>query len=50
MKLRKNVSFADTASSRPMMWARLSMEESGLYKDYQDILNSLIDPKLIYFS
>lgn len=35
MKLRKNVSFADTATSRPMMWARLSMEESGIYKDYQ---------------
>jgi hypothetical protein len=50
MKLKKNVSFADTASSRPMMWARLSMQESGLYKDYQTILNSLLDPKLIFFN
>ena len=50
MKLKKNVSFADTAASRPMMWARLSMQESGLYKDYQTILNSLLDPKLIFFN
>lgn len=32
-----------------MMWSRLAMEESGLYKDYQNVLDSLIDPKLIFF-
>lgn len=26
------------------------MGESGIYNDYQAILNNLIDPKLIYFS
>lgn len=25
------------------------MEQSGIYKDYEEILNGLIDPKLIFF-
>ncbi len=47
--LRKNVSFADTSTNKPMMWSRIAIEESGIYTDYQDILANLIDPKLIYF-
>lgn len=44
------MSFANTATNKPMMWSRIVMEESGIYGDYQTILNNLIDPKLIYFS
>jgi hypothetical protein len=43
------MSFANTATNKPMMWSRIVMEESGIYGDYQTILNHLIDPKLIYF-
>ena len=50
LKLRKNMSFANTSTNKPMMWSRIIMEESGIYGDYQQILNHLIDPKLIYFS
>lgn len=50
LKLRQNMSFANTATNKPMMWSRIVMEESGIYGDYQQILNHLIDPKLIYFS
>ena len=32
-----------------MMWSRLAMNKAGLYKDYQEILDNLIDPRLIYF-
>ena len=31
------------------MWSRLAMKESGIYKNYQDILDNLIEPRLIYF-
>ena len=48
-KLQKSVSFADTRSNKSMMWSRLASEESGIYKDFQDILDELIDPRLIYF-
>ena len=44
------MSFAYTSTNKPMMWSRIIMEESGIYNDYQQILNHLIDPKLIYFS
>ena len=47
--LKKSISFADTATNKPMMWSRIAMQEAGLYKDYQEILDNLIDPKLIYF-
>lgn len=50
MQLRKNMSFANTTTNKPMMWSRIIMQESGIYNDYQQILNHLIDPKLIYFS
>ena len=50
LKLRQNMSFANTATNKPMMWSRIIMDESGIYNDYQNILNHLIDPKLIYFS
>lgn len=50
LKLRKNMAYANTPSNKPMMWSRIMMEESGIYGDYQSILNDLIDPKLIYFS
>ena len=33
-----------------MLWSRLALEQSGIYNDYQSILQKLIDPKLIYFS
>jgi hypothetical protein len=49
LKLRKNMSFADTSTNKPMMWSRILMNESGIYNDYQQILTHLIDPKLIYF-
>ena len=44
------MSFANTSTNKPMMWSRMIMEESGIYNDYQEILNHLIDPKLIYLS
>ena len=44
------MSFANTATNKPMMWSRILMDQSGIYNDYQQILNNLIDPKLIYFS
>lgn len=44
------MSFANTATNKPMMWSRIIMDESGIYNDYQNILKHLIDPKLIYFS
>ena len=47
--LKKLISFADTATNKPMMWSRLAMKEAGVYKDFQDILDNLIDPRLIYF-
>ena len=47
--LKKSISFADTSTNKPMMWSRLAMKQSGLYKNYQDILDNLIDPRLIYF-
>jgi hypothetical protein len=50
LKLRQNMSFANTATNKPMMWSRIILRESGIYNDYQQILNNLIDPKLIYFS
>lgn len=49
LKLRKNMSFANTSTNKPMMWSRILINESGIYNDYQEILNHLIDPKLIYF-
>ena len=48
-KLKKNISFADTSTNKPMMWSRLAMNKAGIYKDYQEILDNLIDPRLIYF-
>lgn len=50
LKLRQNMSFANTSTNKPMMWSRIIMQESGIYNDYQQILNHLIDPKLIYFA
>jgi hypothetical protein len=50
LKLRQNMSFANTSTNKPMMWSRIILGESGIYNDYQQILNNLIDPKLIYFS
>lgn len=47
--LKRNMAFADTARNKPLMWSRLIMEQSGIYKDYEEILNGLIDPKLIFF-
>ena len=44
------MSFANTSTNKPMMWSRIIMNESGIYDDYQQILNNLLDPKLIYFS
>jgi hypothetical protein len=44
------MAFANTPTNKPMMWSRLLSEDSGIYSDYQEILNHLIDPKLIYFS
>jgi hypothetical protein len=44
------MSFANTSTNKPMMWSRIILGESGIYNDYQTILNNLIDPKLIYFS
>jgi hypothetical protein len=44
------MAFANTPTNKPMMWSRLISEDSGIYSDYQEILNHLIDPKLIYFS
>jgi hypothetical protein len=31
------------------MWARLANQQSGLYQDFQKIMDELIDPRLIYF-
>ena len=42
--------FANTSTNKPMMWSRIISNESGIYNDYQEILNHLIDPKLIYFN
>jgi hypothetical protein len=50
LKLRQNMSFANTSTNKPMMWSRIIMQESGIYNDYQQILNNLIDPKLIFFA
>ena len=50
LKLRQNMSFANTSTNKHMMWSRIILGESGIYNDYQQILNNLIDPKLIYFS
>ncbi|CAM5999417.1 unnamed protein product [Sphagnum balticum] len=35
LKLRKNMSFADTSTNKPMMWSRIILGEAGLYKDFQ---------------
>jgi hypothetical protein len=35
LKLRRNMSFANTSTNKPMMWSRIVMEESGIYSDYQ---------------
>jgi len=44
------MAMGNTPSNKPMMWSRIIMQDSGIYGDYQSILNDLIDPKLIYFS
>jgi hypothetical protein len=48
-QLQKKVSFANTPANKPLMWSRIALKQSGLYKDYQRILEDLIDPRLIYF-
>jgi hypothetical protein len=48
-QLQKKVSFANTPANEPLMWSRIALKQSGLYKDYQRILEDLIDPRLIYF-
>lgn len=49
-ELQQKVYFANTPANKPLMWSRLAMKESGVYRDYQEILDSLLDPKLIYFA
>lgn len=48
-KLKKTISFADTGANKSIMWSRIASNDSGLYKDYQKIMDELIDPRLIYF-
>jgi hypothetical protein len=41
--------FANTGNNRPI-WSTIAGEQSGIYKEYQDIMEDLIDPRLIYFN
>ena len=50
LRLRQKMSFGNTSTNKPMLWSRLALEQSGIYDDYQSILQKLIDPKLIFFS
>jgi hypothetical protein len=49
-ELQQKVFFANTPANKPLMWSRLAMKESGVYRDYQQVLDNLLDPKLIYFA
>jgi hypothetical protein len=49
-ELQQKVYFANTPANKPLLWSRIAMKESGVYRDYQDILDALLDPKLIYFN
>jgi len=49
-ELQRKVYFANTPANKPLLWSRLAMKESGIYRDYQQVLDNLIDPKLIYFN
>lgn len=31
------------------MWSRMAAQQTGLYKDLENIFESMIDPRLIYF-
>lgn len=48
-KLRQSITFANTGNNRPI-WSTIAGEQSGIYKEYQDIMEDLIDPRLIYFN
>jgi hypothetical protein len=48
-KLKKNIKFADTGTNKPLIWSRVANEQSGIYEDFQKIMDELIDPRLIYF-
>lgn len=48
-ELQKKVAFANTPANKPLLWSRIALKQSGVYRDYQRILEALIDPRLIYF-